>query len=433
LPNDMSAGDTISGTVEEQPTGKTDPERAQNQSALGGYMLTIGQLTIPATEKSFTQQIPTTLTPATGTMSLTLNGKTVATIQVPVATTQPSLPSTITMPTGGTQGSSLAITEPTYGKFDSSNYVKLGDTTLPDLAESPRQKIVLLNTETTGESTLEDRENGNVTKCTFRVLGIRLAAPQLSLLKGQTTILTTTVVGLKGITKDAPLDLTNFSDTVINMAEGNEQHLTIHPSEVSADGTYSIQRVLTGIRAGGFRITGTVRWDNTFSRTLPTLSGGGASTTPGESPRTYVLTPALARLDALGRDWCAKRSTWDLAGMRYIKALDDGMSTADKGKVKAYEQAQKIRWDALMRNMDANANSLSGGSGQNGKGVDDARAKLKEADDKASAATHAAIDTMAPDKKNIVEQAEAALQQATTESASAATEYLKNARAAFNR
>jgi hypothetical protein len=358
-----------------------------------------------------------------------LNGKTVATIQVPVATTQPSLPSTITLPSGATQGSSLAITEPTNGKFDSSDYVKLGETTLPELAESPRQKIVLLNTEIVGESTLEDRENGNVTRCTFRVLGIRLSAPQLSLLKGQTTILTTVVTGLKGITKDAPLDLTNFSDTVINMAEGNEQHLTIHPSEVSADGTYSVQRVLTGIRAGGFRISGTVRWDNTFSRTLPTLGGAGTSTTPGGIPRAYVLTPAIARLDALGRDWCAKRGTWDLAGMRYLKALDDGMSTADKGKVKAYEQSQKIRWDALMKNMDANASSLPGGGGQNAKAADDARAKLKEADDKASAATRAAIDTMAPDKKQTVEKTEAALKQATGEEQVAESAY-KTARSA---
>ena len=429
LPNDMSAGDTISGTVEQQPTGKTDPERAQNQSALGGYMLTIGQQTIPVTEKSFTQQIPTTLTPTTGTISLSLNGKTVATTQVPVATTQPSLPSMITMPTGGTQGSSLAITEPTNGKFDSSDYVKLGATTLPELAESPRQKIVLITTEAVGESTLEDRENGSVTRCTFRVLGIRLSASQLSLLKGQTTILTTTVVGLKGITKDSPLDLTNFSDTVINMAEGNEQHLTIHPSEVSADGTYSVQRVLTGIRAGGFRISGTVRWDNTFSHTVPTLGGAGTSTTPGSTPRTYVLTPAIARLDTLGRDWSVKRGMWDLAGIRYLKALDDGMSTADKGKVKAYQQTQKLRWDALMRNMDANTNSLSGGSGQNAKAADDARAKLKEADDKASAATRAAIDTMAPDKKKTVEQAEASLQQATSEEQLAKSAY-KAARSA---
>src|SRR5262249_5792964 len=39
LPDDMAAGDTISGTVDIEPAGKNDAERAQNQTELNGEVV----------------------------------------------------------------------------------------------------------------------------------------------------------------------------------------------------------------------------------------------------------------------------------------------------------------------------------------------------------------------------------------------------------
>src|SRR6266699_6865242 len=39
LTDDLAAGDTISGTVETEPAGKNDVERAQNQAELNGYVI----------------------------------------------------------------------------------------------------------------------------------------------------------------------------------------------------------------------------------------------------------------------------------------------------------------------------------------------------------------------------------------------------------
>ena len=62
LTNDLAAGDNISGTVEEQPKGKTESERARNQSALNGYVVGFEQQKKPVTERTISCQIPAKLT-----------------------------------------------------------------------------------------------------------------------------------------------------------------------------------------------------------------------------------------------------------------------------------------------------------------------------------------------------------------------------------
>ena len=71
----------------------------------------------------------------------------------------------------------------------------IGGHAVPELAESPRQKIVRNTSGTLGPTTLESRENGTTVTTSFRNFGITLSATQLSLLRGQTAVLTTTVSG----------------------------------------------------------------------------------------------------------------------------------------------------------------------------------------------------------------------------------------------
>src|SRR6267378_2386217 len=97
-------------------------------------------------------------------------------------------------------------------------------------------------------------------QCPFRNIGINLSAPKLNLLRGETTTLHVVVLGLAGITGDQSLDLENTSPSVIRMSGGDRQHINIHASEVRPDGTYSMDRTLTGIMAGSFGVTATVTW-----------------------------------------------------------------------------------------------------------------------------------------------------------------------------
>jgi hypothetical protein len=144
--------------------------------------------------------------------------------------------------------------------------VKIGGTTVPPVAKDPRKVVVRNTSELHGPSTIERSENGMTITCPFRNLGIKLSAPKLSLLRGQTTTLHVVVMGLAGINEDVPLDLVNNSPTVIAIGGGNIQHTTIRPKDVESDGTFSADHKLTGIMAGGFGITGTVRWTQTCSK-----------------------------------------------------------------------------------------------------------------------------------------------------------------------
>ncbi len=269
LTDDLAASDTITGTVEAEPEGKTDQDRARNMAVLEGYVVEFAGQKTTVASKTIQRTIPSTPTSETSTLTLAHNGQTVASTQIPIATTPPPAPAQITIPTGGQQGHTLELDGPSSGVVSPNDSVKIGEATLSPIAKGPRKLVVRNTSEVLGPTKIEWKENGATTECPFRNLGIKLSAPLLNLLRGQTTTLTTEVLGLAGITEDVPLTLANNSPTVISMSGGNAQSLLIHPAEVTAAGTYLKQSTLTGIQRGAFGITGTVTWKNVCTTPAP--------------------------------------------------------------------------------------------------------------------------------------------------------------------
>jgi CHAT domain-containing protein len=260
LPDDMAAGDTISGTVTAESTGQNDAERAQNLAELKRHVLVVeGQQTLVGTG-TFSWSIPRPLNPNSKTISLSQRGQNAATTTIPISATPLPSPSGFTLPTGGQEGRLIQIKGPGNGIFSPQDYVKVGGTMLPPLAESPRSLILRNASESLGPTNLECHENGAAMQCPFRNLGINLSAPKLNLLRGETTTLRVIVLGLGGVAGDQSLDLENTSPNVIKMSGGDRQHINIRASEVRPDGTYSMDRTLTGIMAGSFGVTATVTW-----------------------------------------------------------------------------------------------------------------------------------------------------------------------------
>jgi len=260
LPDDMAPGDTISGTVTAEPAGQNDAERAQNLAELKRHVLLVeGQQTLVGAE-TFSWSIPRPLNPNSKNISLLQRGQNAATTTIPISSTPPPSPSQFTLPTGGQQGRLIQIKGPGNGIFSPQDYVKIGGTLLPPVAESPRSLILRNASESVGPTNLECHENGVTMQCPFRNIGLNLSAPRLNLLRGETTTLHVVVVGLGGVAGDQSLDLENTSPSVIKMSGGDRQHLNIHAAEVRPDGTYSMDRTLTGIMAGGFGVTATVTW-----------------------------------------------------------------------------------------------------------------------------------------------------------------------------
>ena len=293
LPDDMAAGDTISGTVTAESTGKNDAERAQNLAELNRHVLVVEGQQTPVGNGTFSWSIPRPLNPNSKNISLLQRGQNAATTTIPIAATPPPSPSGFTLPTGGQQGRLIQIKGPGNGIFSPQDYVKVGGTTMPPLAESPRSLIVRNASDSLGPTNIECRENGVGMQCPFRNIGINLSAPKLNLLRGETTTLHVVVVGLGGIAGDQSLDLENNSPSVIRMSGGDRQHINIRGSEVGSNGTYSMDRTLTGIMAGGFGVTGTVTWTDVCKP--DTLVGPVTRPTPTSTPTGNTSGQGSAR------------------------------------------------------------------------------------------------------------------------------------------
>ncbi len=272
LPDAMVAGDTVSGSIYTEPTGKNETERRQSQEELNSYVIDlVGQQTAVG-DRTFTRSINRTIT-----IVLLRNGQSVATATIPLLLTAPPRPTQFTVPTGGQQGRLLQIGCPCNGLFSPQDYVRVGGIALPLIAESPRSLVVHNTSEVSGPTNMDLSENGMAVQCPFRNIHVNLSAPKLNLIRGETTTLHVKVLGLGGMSGDQSLDLQNSSPGVIKMSGGEQQHLTIHGTEVRPDGTYSTDRTLTGITAGGFGVTATLRWTDVCK---PQVAGPVTQPTP---------------------------------------------------------------------------------------------------------------------------------------------------------
>ncbi|HSS21685.1 MAG TPA: CHAT domain-containing protein [Pyrinomonadaceae bacterium] len=303
LPDVMVAGDTVSGSIYTDPTGQNETERRQNLDELNGYVVDlVGQQTT-VRDKTFTRKLNGTIT-----IILLHHGRSVATATVPILNTAPPRPTQFTVPTGGQGGRLFKIDCPCNGVFSPQDYVKLGGTALPLIAESPRSLVVHNTSEAAGPNNLDISENGMATQCPFRNVQVNLSAPKLNLIRGETTTLHVTVAGLAGISGNQSLDLQNESPGVIRMSGGEQQHLTIHGGEVRSDGSYATDRTLTGITPGGFGVTATLKWTDVCNSpiqvvgpvTRPTPTGNGQAPRPDKLDQGRQLLAYFRFYAALG-------------------------------------------------------------------------------------------------------------------------------------
>ncbi len=301
LPDDMRAGDTISGTVVTEPRGTNSEEKAKNDEALKVYVIDIQGSRSPVGNDGFTFDAPLAQPQVgegnrsnEGKMDLglfsgaSLWGKAVVPYRTPsgaVVTPDPvqKTPSgavvtpdpKFTIPNLGQQGRPIVINGPfdgnasnttlRYGPADrtvhefvkQSDNISEGSGFLRTLAESPRKIVFESPTNVTGSIGIMVKEgDGTPTKGTYRNVGVNLSAPKTNLLKGEKTTLTVQVSGLEGIKEPVPLTLE--SKGVITMEGGIYQPLIIQPSQVGADGRYTTTRGITGVQTGGWEATATV-------------------------------------------------------------------------------------------------------------------------------------------------------------------------------
>jgi hypothetical protein len=274
LPDDMMAGDTISGTVIEEPKGANKAEKEKNQKVLEGMVVDLEGTKVKVGQPRFTwvPPIPQSSPPRyqiriievmqTGAPTNSPNGYFSCFIpayeapKLSAAATDTIVERTdIKIPSLGQTGRPIEIIGPFDGNSDNTT-VHVGDQTMVPLAESPRKLTVPSPPNVVGPTQITVKEGNTETKGEFRNLKVDLTAPKTTLLRGEKTELHVEVQGLQGITQPVPLHLNKIG--VVTMQGGDTQTMSIKPSDVQSNGTFNTTRTITGEQTGGFSVTATV-------------------------------------------------------------------------------------------------------------------------------------------------------------------------------
>jgi len=309
LPDDLTAGDTISGTVFEEPAGTSETERTRNEDELSGYVVELEKQPSPVDKEQPRWTVPAAVAAAVVPLVLRdKQGREVGRVSVPLQGTTalpaaPAKPSSgeFELPTVAQAGKPVEVRGPFDGRA-AETAVTVAGRAARVLAESPRKAVVQTPPGAVGAVDIEVSKGGRKARCTFRSLGVRLSAPKTSLLKGEQTTMTVAVSGLAGIKDPVSLVLTNRTPTAVSLGGGDRQELSIPTSAVAADGTFVGTRTLTGLRSGGFSVNAAVR-DAATARQACDMPIDDAPLQPwtARPPVAGGTSPGEARVERLTR------------------------------------------------------------------------------------------------------------------------------------
>ena len=194
LPDDMAAGDTISGTVVAEPSGTNSEERRKNSDELNGYVV---ELEVEDKEVGETKikegklkavSIPEDL--SQGTTKIIISdpkGEKVITTDIPIQDSPHPLqysaaPSSqdFKLPYIGQPGEPVQVQGPFDGSFDTT-VLKIGGREAEVLAESPRKVIARIPGNITGSTEIRVVERGVESKGTINVVDVTIPAAKESL------------------------------------------------------------------------------------------------------------------------------------------------------------------------------------------------------------------------------------------------------------
>jgi len=268
LPEDIAAGDTISGTVEADPAGDSDKKREKNLGTLSGYVLEVedededereevgdGRFAVHVPEAPRRDEV----------VRLVLReirdgkpGREIDGVDVPLRSPSET-PGEFRLPSVAQTGRSAIVRGPFDGDLATTG-LTVGEIEALPLAESPRMAIFRTPQEIVGVSRAALRERGEtVAEGEIRNVAVSLSAPKLDLMKGESTTLTTVVTGLEDLGEEIPLELDVSPPAVVAVEGGNRHTVVIRPGDVGENGAYRLSLRVTGRLAGGWNAEATVR------------------------------------------------------------------------------------------------------------------------------------------------------------------------------
>ncbi len=176
----------------------------------------------------------------------------------PAKTSQPPLTSdSYKIPSLMQTGKPTAITFQGGDGDLTTTHVTVGGQPAQPLAEGPRETVFRSPAGVTGPTTVTISKNGVTGSGESRNVAINLSAGSKALQTGSQEMLISKVSGLTGLEKPVSVTLVN-STPAVQLEGGNKQTVTIAPSDVGADGSYTFNRDIMAEHPGAFDVTATV-------------------------------------------------------------------------------------------------------------------------------------------------------------------------------
>lgn len=269
LPDDLSAGDTITGTVVAEPKGATDAERNRNADVLSGIV--VETPIAPPTENGRfrTWRLPA-LSQVTGLPFILKDsaGKTLGEATARVEPPRRNRPAYFDIPSVTVVGHPLEIPGPFDGN-PANTSVKASGLQIPILAESPG-KVVAGSAALVGNVPVECAEGQQSRRQDSRFIMFSLQIADAVIRTGQSTTANLRVRGLEGVERPIPLILTNHSPQIVRLEGGDVVPVRIAKEDVGPEGQFERQLRVTATGVGVYTLSlqasrpvGTVPWVST--------------------------------------------------------------------------------------------------------------------------------------------------------------------------
>lgn len=251
LPEDMAAGETISGAVNFLPSGKNQEKKEKNLARLREYTLQIAGKDA-AVETGWT----TWGVPEKDLLSIALKnakGDTAAQEDIPIFD-QSTLQKTeeFQCPPYALAGGVIQV----YGKFDGdfvNTLIWKGNSKLPLSAESPRRLLFKSPVQPLGIISFKYMEGDSSGDCRYHNIKLESSVGKTALKKGKTTELYVAVTGLMGLREKIPMAIENKTPDLVEIQGSNT--VFILPGEIQAGGMYAYKTTLTSIKSGRIDVT----------------------------------------------------------------------------------------------------------------------------------------------------------------------------------
>jgi hypothetical protein len=265
LPDDIRAGDTITGTMMAEPTGKNAKQLEKSlaeiknmQLRLDGKPVLFSALGIePGKLSAFEWRVQEEIKPNCPVELMTSSGT--KPLQVTYEfkkpeVEKPSQPSGCFIPSHILTGNPIGI----RGNFDgeaSNTQCLLNNQPLQILAESPRQCIVMYPQDARGAGTFSVKED-ELEKCSRTVSGVdmQITAGNLNLKRGQSTYIDIKITGLQNLPDKAVLTVANLTPGIVTITNGNLQVVPIWPMSDTSAGVFTLHCPAVSINTGTFSV-----------------------------------------------------------------------------------------------------------------------------------------------------------------------------------